>query len=69
LVFISFLIASPISWYFLHKWLQQYEYRIGISFWVFLSVGLGMLVIALLTITMQILRAAFLNPSSQLRSE
>jgi putative ABC transport system permease protein len=69
LVFISFLIASPISWYFLHKWLQQYEYRIGISFWVFLSVGLGTLVIALLTITMQILRAAFLNPSSQLRSE
>lgn len=69
LILISFLIASPISWYFLQRWLQQYEFRINISIWVFGLVGMGTGVITLLTISMQILRAALLNPSNQLRTE
>ena len=69
LVFISCLIASPIAWYYLHKWLQQYDFRITISYWVFIIVGAGTLVIALLTISIQIPKAALKNPVDQLRAE
>jgi putative ABC transport system permease protein len=69
LVLISCLIAVPIAWYALHQWLLRYEYRTVVSGWVFLIVGVGTLLIALLTISFQILRAAFLNPAAQLRSE
>jgi ABC-type antimicrobial peptide transport system permease subunit len=69
LVFLSCLIASPLAWYYLHKWLQQYDFRITISYWVFIFVGAGTLVIALLTISIQILKAAVRNPVEQLRAE
>jgi putative ABC transport system permease protein len=69
LVFISFLLASPITWYFSYKWLLQYEFRITISIWVFLMVAGGTLFIALFTISTKVLRAALLNPSGLLRSE
>ncbi len=69
LVLISCLIAVPIAWYALHQWLLRYEYRTVVSGWIFLIVGVGTLLIALLTISFQILRAAFLNPAAQLRSE
>jgi putative ABC transport system permease protein len=69
LVLLSCLIAVPIAWYVCHKWLQQYEFRITISGWVFGLVGFGTLIIALLTISYQILKAAILNPVTQLRSE
>jgi hypothetical protein len=69
LVALSCLIATPIAWYYLHKWLQQYEFRIAISFWVFIFVGAGTLLIALLTISLQILKAALSNPVEQLRAE
>ena len=69
LILISCLIAVPIAWYALHQWLLRYEYRTAVSGWVFLIVGIGTLLIALLTISFQILRAAFLNPATQLRSE
>jgi ABC-type antimicrobial peptide transport system permease subunit len=69
LVIISCLIACPIAWYYLHKWLQQYDFRITISYWVFIIVGAGTLTIALLTISIQILKAAFVNPVEQLRAE
>src|SRR5450755_3498404 len=69
LVILSCLIATPIAWYTLHKWLQQYEYRTPVSVWVFLLVGAATLLIALLTISIQIVKAAILNPVRQLRSE
>jgi len=69
LVAVSCLIASPIAWYYLSKWLQQYDFRITISFWVFILVGAGTLLIALITISIQILKAAMTNPVEQLRAE
>jgi putative ABC transport system permease protein len=69
LVGLSCLIASPISWYYLNKWLQQYDFRITISPWVFVIVGAGTLFIALLTISIQILKAAVRNPVGQLGAE
>jgi putative ABC transport system permease protein len=69
LVAVSCLIASPIAWYYLNKWLLQYDFRIAISFWVFILVGAGTLLIALMTISIQILKAAMSNPVEQLRAE
>jgi putative ABC transport system permease protein len=69
LIFISCLIATPIAWYALHQWLQQYDIRTPISIWIFVIVGAGTLIIALLTISYQIIRAAIQNPVNQLRSE
>lgn len=69
LVFISCLIATPIAWYSLHEWLQRYDIRTPISIWIFVAVSVGTLLIALLTISYQILKAAILNPVNQLRSE
>ena len=69
LVGLSCLIASPIAWYYLHKWLQQYDFRINISPWVFIIVGAGTLLISLLTISVQILKASIRNPVRQLRAE
>jgi putative ABC transport system permease protein len=69
LVLISFLIAVPAAWYFMHKWLQDFAYRIQISWWVFIIAGLLALAIALLTISMQAIKAAVANPVKNLRSE
>jgi putative ABC transport system permease protein len=69
MICLSCLIASPISWYYLNKWLDHYDFRITISLWVFIIVGAGTLVIALLTISMQILKVAVRNPVGQLRAE
>jgi putative ABC transport system permease protein len=69
LVFISALLAFPLSWWFMHKWLQNYEYRITISWWVFVMAGLLALIIALITISFQSIRAAIANPVRSLRSE
>lgn len=69
LVVIAFFIASPIAYYFLHNWLQQYEYRTEISWWIFAVSGAGALVITLLTISFQSVKAALMNPVKSLRSE
>ena len=69
LVVISCLIAIPISWYFLHQWLQQYEYRTPMSWWAFAAASAGALVITLLTVSYQAVRAALANPVKSLRSE
>ena len=68
LVFISFLIASPISWYFMNHWLQGFAYRITIGWWIFVIAGSGAVLIALLTVTYQALKAALANPVDSLRS-
>ncbi|MBD2700717.1 ABC transporter permease [Spirosoma sp. BT702] len=69
LVILSFLIATPIAWYFLDDWLQHYDYRTTISWTIFVLSGLGATVITLLTVSYQAIRAALVNPVKSLRSE
>jgi len=67
LVFISLLIASPIAYYFMHHWLQNFQYRTTISWWVFAAAGLGTLAITFLVISFQTIKAAVSNPVKSLR--
>jgi putative ABC transport system permease protein len=69
LVVISILIASPIAYYFMDKWLQDFAYRITISGWMFALAGVLSLAIALLTVSYQAIRAAMSNPVKSLRTE
>lgn len=69
LVLISFFIAVPIAWYFLSQWLQQYEYRTQLSWWFFVQAGLGVLVITLITVSYQAIKAASVSPIKSLRTE
>lgn len=69
LVLLSFLIAVPITWWIMHNWLQDFAYRISISWWVFVVAGLAAVLIAVLTISIQALRAAVANPVKSLRTE
>ncbi len=69
LVLISCLLAVPIAYYYLHGWLQQYQYRTEISWWVFGFAALGAVVITLLTVSFQAIRAATINPVKSLKSE
>ncbi|HMH33122.1 MAG TPA: FtsX-like permease family protein, partial [Puia sp.] len=69
LVLLSFIIASPVAWYFMHRWLQDFAYRIPIHWWIFLLAGSVAVLIALLTISVQAIRAAVANPAYSLRTE
>ncbi|HEV9035735.1 MAG TPA: FtsX-like permease family protein, partial [Puia sp.] len=69
LVIVSILIATPLAWYIMHRWLQDFAYRIDIGWWVFVVAGLLAVVIALATISWQAARAAIANPVKALRSE
>jgi putative ABC transport system permease protein len=69
LVILSFIIAAPVSWLIMHNWLQDFAYRITISWWVFGIAGILALLIALSTISYQAIRAAIANPVKSLRSE
>jgi len=69
LVIASFLLAAPLTYYFSNQWLQQYDYRTTISWWVFAVTGMGALVITLLTVSYQSIAAAMANPVDSLRSE
>ena len=69
LIVIAFTIAVPIAWYFMHKWLQDYVYRIDISWWLFGAGGILAIVIALATISFQAIKAALANPVKSLRTE
>jgi predicted permease len=69
LVALSCLIAFPTAWWMMHNWLQAYEYRITISWTIFLFAGLIALFIALLTVSFQAIKAAMANPVDSLRSE
>ena len=69
LIAIAFVLSAPIAWYFVHKWLMQYAYRISISGWVFLFGGMMALLVALATVSFQALRAATVNPVKNLRTE
>lgn len=69
LVIISTAIAIPLAWYYLHQWLQNYEYKTDISLWVFAVAAIGAMIITLLTISFQAIKAAVANPVKSLRSE
>ncbi len=69
LVFISILIASPVAWFAMHKWLEGYNYRINISWVVFAGAGFLAVVIALLTVSFQAIKAAVASPAKSLRTE
>jgi ABC-type antimicrobial peptide transport system permease subunit len=69
LIAIAFVIASPVAWYFMHKWLQDYVYRINLSWWIFLLGGIASIIIALATVSFQAIKAAIANPVRSLRSE
>ena len=69
LVLLSCLIAIPIAYYFLNEWLQHYEYRTEISWWIFALVTMGALSITLLTVSFHSLKAALINPVNSLKSE
>jgi ABC-type antimicrobial peptide transport system permease subunit len=69
LVIISFLVAVPVAWYAMSKWLLDYSYRINISWEIFLIAGLLALLIALLTVSLQAIKAGLANPVKSLRTE
>jgi ABC-type antimicrobial peptide transport system permease subunit len=69
LVLIAFVIAAPISWYFMHQWLEDFAYRTPLSWWVFLAAGISTLLLALLTVSFQAFKAAMANPVDSLRTE
>ena len=69
LVLIAIVIASPIAWWAMHRWLQDFAYKIDIEWWVFALAGLLSVGIALLTVSFQSVKAALMNPVKSLRSE
>ncbi|MDP4284481.1 MAG: ABC transporter permease [Bacteroidota bacterium] len=69
LVLLSMLIAIPVAWWAMNKWLQNFAYRIHISWWIFLAAGVTAIIIALITISFQAIKAAVANPVDSLRSE
>ena len=69
LVLVSCVVASPVAWYFLHGWLQKYDYRISIGVDVFLEAGMIALLITVVTVGWQAVRGALANPTKSLRAE
>ena len=69
LVAISIIIASPLAYFGMYTWLQDFAFRVKIEWWVFVIAGLSALVIALLTVSFQSIKAAVSNPVNSLRSE
>jgi putative ABC transport system permease protein len=69
LVFISILIASPLAWYFMNKWLQDFAYRTEFHWWILAIAGVVAILIAFVTISFQSIKAALANPVKSLRSE
>ncbi|SHL65829.1 ABC-type antimicrobial peptide transport system, permease component [Chitinophaga jiangningensis] len=69
LVLLACLLASPVSWYAMHNWLEHYEYRINISWWIFPATAILALIIAIATVSTQSIRAALLNPAKSLKTE
>ncbi|MFC0771779.1 ABC transporter permease [Terrimonas alba] len=69
LVLIAFLIALPLAWWAMHNWLQDFAYRTALSWWVFAVTGAGMLLIAMLILSIRTIRSAIENPVKALRTE
>jgi putative ABC transport system permease protein len=69
LISISLIIATPVSYTFMHKWLQRYQFRTDIDWWIFLLTGTGALAITILTVSYQSIKAALTNPSKSLKAD
>ena len=69
LVVIALLLASPIAWYAMYRFLELFPYRVGIGWWIFVVAGLAAILVALLTVSYQAIKAAIRNPVRSLRSE
>ena len=69
LVFISFVVALPASWWAMNRWLENFAYRVEIKWWMFALAGLMAIMVALLTVSSQTIKAAMMNPVKSLRSE
>ena len=69
LVSVSCIIAFPLAWWVMHSWLQDYEYRVQINWWIFVAAGLLALLVALLTVSFQAIKVALMNPVRSLRNE
>ncbi len=69
LVTIAIVIASPIAWFIMNRWLQDFAYRANISWWVFIVAGIVAFLIAMLTVSFQAIKAALANPVKSLRTE
>lgn len=68
-VLLAILIACPLSWWAMHTWLQDFAYRTAVSWWIFPAAGIGLLLVALVTVLFRTIRAARVNPTINLRSE
>lgn len=69
LVLMAIIIASPIAYYLMEKWLQDFEYKVEISWWIFVLAGISAIVVALLTVSYQAIKAALMNPVKSLKTE
>jgi putative ABC transport system permease protein len=69
LILIAILVSTPVSWYAMNQWLQGFAYQVSIQWWVFLVAGVGSIIIALMTISFQSIKAALMNPVESLKSE
>jgi len=69
LVLVSFVVAAPLAWWAMSKWLADYQYRVNIQWWVFAMAGSLSVVIALVTVSYQAIKAAVANPAKSLRTE
>jgi putative ABC transport system permease protein len=69
LVIISLVFATPIAYYFMHNWLQNYQYHSNLAWWIFAVTGVGAMAITLLTVSYQSIRAALANPVKSLKTE
>jgi ABC-type antimicrobial peptide transport system permease subunit len=69
LVAVACLVAFPLAWWIMNSWLNNYQYRVGISWWIFLIAGAVAIVIAILTVSYQSIKAAVANPIKSLRTE
>ncbi|HWV75388.1 MAG TPA: FtsX-like permease family protein, partial [Pseudosphingobacterium sp.] len=69
LVLLAFIIASPCAWWLMNHWLEDFAYRINIQWWIFAIAGIGAVLIALLTVSFQAVKAALANPVDSLRNE
>lgn len=69
LVLIALVLASPVAWYAMNKWLQAFEYKIAVEWWMFVLAGFLAIAVALLTISFQSIKAALMNPVKSLRAE
>jgi ABC-type antimicrobial peptide transport system permease subunit len=67
MVLISVVIATPIAYYFMSNWLQHYQYRTEVAWWIFVAAGSGALLITLLTVSFQSIKAATASPVKSLR--